>query len=82
VVASDVGGIGEVLRDGWNGFLSKPGDATALAERIRWILKYPQLRAAMGARAAESAAAFDASAVGDRIALEIHRLLPGADRIR
>jgi glycosyltransferase involved in cell wall biosynthesis len=82
VVASDVGGIGEVLRDGWNGFLSKPGDATALAERIRWILDHPSLRDAIGDRAAGSVAAFDASAVGDRIAAEIDRLLPGDGRIR
>jgi len=82
VVASDVGGIGEVLRDGWNGFLTKPGDATALAERIRWILDHPRQRDAMGTRAAECAAAFEASAVGDRVAAEIDRLLTGPDRIR
>jgi glycosyltransferase involved in cell wall biosynthesis len=75
VVASDVGGIGEVLRDGWNGFLSKPGDPTALADRIHWILRHPPLRDAIGERAAQSAAAFDASVAGDRIAAEIERLL-------
>jgi glycosyltransferase involved in cell wall biosynthesis len=76
VVASDVGGVGEVVRDGLNGFLVKPGDPERLAERIRWLLDRPGLRAAVGRRAVESARAYDADVISARLAAEIDRIAP------
>jgi glycosyltransferase involved in cell wall biosynthesis len=76
VVASDVGGIGEVVRDGWNGFLVKPGDPEKLAERIRWLLDRPRLREAIGRRAMESARAYDADTISARLYAEIDRVAP------
>lgn len=35
VIASDVGGIGELVRHGENGYLVEPGNASALAEAIK-----------------------------------------------
>ncbi len=49
VVATDVGGTGEVVRDGVSGFLVPPGDADALASRLLDVLRSPELRRSMGA---------------------------------
>lgn len=38
VVASDIGALREVVRDGVDGLLFAPGDAAALAERLRGLL--------------------------------------------
>lgn len=75
VIASDVGGIGEVLRDGWNGLLVKQDDAEALAGRIRWALDHPELSAGMARRGRESVPAHEAGAVAARYAREIDRVL-------
>jgi glycosyltransferase involved in cell wall biosynthesis len=49
VVATAVGGLTEVVIDGGTGWLVPPGDATALAARLRWLLLNPQQRRVMGA---------------------------------
>ena len=51
VIASDVGGIPEIVKDGDNGFLVPPGDERGLAEKLRWILKNPHEARRMGRRA-------------------------------
>jgi glycosyltransferase involved in cell wall biosynthesis len=43
IIASDVGGIPEMITDNFNGFLIKPHDAETLAERILQILENPDL---------------------------------------
>ena len=48
IVASDVPGCREVVRDGWNGLLVPPKDPQALAEAIGRLLVDPGLRARMG----------------------------------
>lgn len=48
VVASAVGGLREAIRDGENGFLVAPGDADALADRIRLLAREPERRARFG----------------------------------
>lgn len=50
VVATAVGGIGEVVDEGTTGFLTPAGDAPALAVRLTTLLADRGLRAAMGAR--------------------------------
>jgi hypothetical protein len=52
-VAGAVGGVGDIVRDGETGLLTKEGDATAFAEAIRTLLADPARRARMGARARE-----------------------------
>ena len=47
VVASRVGGIPEIIRDGQDGFLVPPDDPQALADRLGLILRDPTLRAQM-----------------------------------
>ncbi|XLZ68506.1 glycosyltransferase family 4 protein [Massilia sp. SR12] len=48
VVASAVGGVPEVIRDGATGRLVPPGDAAALAQAMRAMLDAPQAARAMG----------------------------------
>ena len=51
VVASDIGGISELVRDGETGALVPPGDATALANALESLLAAPESRTAMGKKA-------------------------------
>jgi glycosyltransferase involved in cell wall biosynthesis len=56
VVASDMGGIPELVEHGRTGFLFAPGDAEALASALRELNEQPERAAVMG-RAARRAAA-------------------------
>lgn len=65
VVASDAGGLREVVRHGETGLLSSPGDAVALAEALYVVLRDPTAARWMGEAGASRARCFtwDASAV-------------------
>jgi len=52
-VATDTGGIPEVIKDGYNGFLVPAGDAEGLADAILKLIHDPGLRKAMGDRGRE-----------------------------
>lgn len=58
VVASDIAGYRDVVRDGRDGVLVPRGDATALAEALRDLWLAPARRVAMGEAAAERAQRF------------------------
>ena len=51
VIASDLGALPELVRDGQTGLLFPAGDADALAERINRLLEDPRSRRELGARA-------------------------------
>jgi glycosyltransferase involved in cell wall biosynthesis len=53
VVASDVGGVGESVRDGESGYLVPRADVTQLRDRIERLLTDPGLRARLGASGRE-----------------------------
>ncbi|MDX6721497.1 MAG: hypothetical protein QOJ63_3751 [Solirubrobacteraceae bacterium] len=55
VVASSVGGLREIVRDGTTGYLVPPGDAELLAARIAELLGDRQLASTMGLRGREVA---------------------------
>jgi len=48
IVATDVGGNREIVRDGHNGKLIAPGDPVALAAALRTLLESPEAAARMG----------------------------------
>jgi len=58
VIASDIPGYRDVLRDGRDGLLFAPGDALALAEALRALALDPAGRARMAAAARERAERF------------------------
>jgi glycosyltransferase involved in cell wall biosynthesis len=49
VVATAVGGVAEIVADGVSGYVTPPGDAAALAERVQHVLLDPAAAARMGA---------------------------------
>jgi glycosyltransferase involved in cell wall biosynthesis len=50
IVASDVGGIPDLVKDGHNGFLVGPGDVNGLSLAIKKLIEDEQLRLEMGAK--------------------------------
>lgn len=71
VIATGTGGSGEYLRDGENCLLFPPGDAEALAARVRRLAAEPGLRARLIAGGRETAARFTARAFEDRVVAEL-----------
>ena len=67
VVASAVGGLGDLVIDGTTGILVPPGDVEALRAAIQQLLSDPGLRDDMGKAGRRRAAEFTASAVIPRV---------------
>lgn len=67
VVASDVGGLSFIVRNGETGFLVPEGDEPALAECILNILRDPELRSRLGARAVVVAQNYSWRLIADKI---------------
>jgi len=58
VVATDVGGVSDQVRDGETGYLIQPGDDAGLADRLRRLLNSSGERARLGAAGRERSALF------------------------
>ena len=48
VIGTDVGGVGEIIKDGINGYLVEPNNLSALADAVIKILEDKQRAMAMG----------------------------------
>lgn len=48
IVASNEGGIPDIIEDGYNGYLIDKNDAVALSDRLEELIKNPKLRQEMG----------------------------------
>jgi glycosyltransferase involved in cell wall biosynthesis len=59
VVANDVCGVSEAVREGESGWLVRPGDVDGMADRVVALLEDPSRAAAMGSRAASLCEEFD-----------------------
>jgi glycosyltransferase involved in cell wall biosynthesis len=59
VIASRIGGIPEMVRDGVNGLLVEPGDEAGLAAAIERLRQSPELAARLRASALETARLYD-----------------------
>ena len=71
VIATAVGGVPEVVRDGENGLLVPPGDVEAIAAAIERLLGDAPLRAALAAAAAPSVAELAEPRILGRIVAEL-----------
>ncbi|MBO9555698.1 glycosyltransferase family 4 protein [Cellulomonas sp.] len=78
VVASDLGAFSRVLDDGAAGVLFATGDSTDLAATLVRVLRDPDLRAAVTARASESVRRYDWSAVTDQVLAVYEMVVAGA----
>ncbi|GAK57889.1 glycosyltransferase [Candidatus Vecturithrix granuli] len=54
VIASDVGGISEIVQDHITGLLVPPGNETVLSEKLRWLLQSPEHVVRLGHNAHQS----------------------------
>ena len=79
IVATDVGGVRDAVRNGENGLLVAAGDAPAFADALRVLLRDPDLRTRMGAVGARRAREeFHAAAVVGSLERLYERLLADA----
>ncbi len=67
VIASDVGGLGFLVRDGETGFTVPDGDPQLLCEKLSLLLTDPELRTRMSHRAAENARDYSWNKIAKRI---------------
>ncbi len=51
VIASRIGALAEIVRDGETGLLFEPGNARDLGDKLAWALAHPEQMAAMGRNA-------------------------------
>jgi N-acetyl-alpha-D-glucosaminyl L-malate synthase BshA len=80
VVASDVGGIPEVVPDGEVGFLAPVGDVAAMAERVLRILADPDLHARLSRAARDRALGhYGLQPAIDRYEAHYEKVLAGHD---
>ena len=77
VVASAIGGIPEVVRDGHDGLLVAAADASALATALDRVISEPGLREALATRAAQSARRYGSEAVTHRFEDAYSRVVQG-----
>jgi phosphatidyl-myo-inositol alpha-mannosyltransferase len=82
VVASDIAGYRDVVRDGVDGLLVARGDATALAETLRDLALAPKRTAALGTAAAARAERYAWPKVAEQVvgAYEDARAVPQPER--
>jgi glycosyltransferase involved in cell wall biosynthesis len=71
VVATEVGGVPDLIQDGVNGLLVPPRDVGRLAEAIVRLAKTPELRCRMGAAGREYAGANHSA---ERLVCDVERL--------
>ncbi len=55
VIATETGGIPELVRHGSNGLLIKPGDSKAAAKAVDYLLKNPEIASGLGRKAEKDA---------------------------
>ncbi|MEW6382152.1 MAG: glycosyltransferase family 4 protein [bacterium] len=73
VIASDLGGMTELVNNSQGGILVSPGDVDDLAEAMRWITAHPKEARQMGKKAQEYACNTHSSDIHYRKLLQIYQ---------
>jgi|ERR1051325_10907430 glycosyltransferase involved in cell wall biosynthesis len=81
VIASRIGGLTDVLKDGETGFLIPPGDMSSLTQAIQRLLEDKSLRNRMGQNAVYRSQDFRAGQVVPRIEAVYRKLTQMADGV-
>lgn len=76
VVASEIGGLAFLVRDGETGFHVPTGDPEALAEKLRLIIQDDDLRAQLGQQATEYAQAYSWDLMVEQV-IDLYRSMLG-----
>lgn len=74
-VGTNIGGIPEVVKDGYNGFLVEAGDPAMLADAVLKLVGSPELRKTMGEKGRELAERRFTAAVMARSIEELYEIL-------
>jgi len=82
VVATRVDGTGEAVVEGETGFLVEPGNVSAMADRISWLLEHPEAARSMGLKGRERVGEFDIDLMVDRLEVLYETLLSEASGAR
>ena len=77
VIASDVGGIPDIVEHEQNGILIPPRNSRALADAISRLYENPGLRKQFSDKGRETAAAFSPEAMGERYLALYRKILDG-----
>jgi glycosyltransferase involved in cell wall biosynthesis len=72
VIASRIGALAEIVRDGETGLLFEPGNARDLGDKLAWALAHPEQMAAMGRNARAQYEAEFSAEVNYRRLMEIY----------
>ncbi len=65
VIASNVGGLAEIIVEGQNGLLFEPGNHRMLADKLNLILSNPEMGLRLAENARQTVAAYDWSRLGE-----------------
>lgn len=77
ILATDVGGCGEMVTEGKSGFLVPPDDLEKMKERLRTLLQNAQLRKDMSTRAIEESRSYNLAHIVDDFREMYSSLLAG-----
>lgn len=73
VIASRIGALADIVRDGETGLLFEPGNPCDLADKMAWALTHPEQMATMGRNAREQYEAEFSAEVNYRRLMEIYQ---------
>ena len=75
VIASEVGGLAYLVRDGETGFTIPASEPETLCEKLSWLLSNPELHRTMGLRAAEYAQSYSWDKVATQVVQVYEKVL-------
>ena len=82
VIASDVGGLSSLVRDGRTGFLVDDGDPEALASKLVPLLALPEIHDTLGEHGVATAEAYGWPSIAERVEALYEDVIENAERQR